>query len=127
MIYKMSTNNTTKKRKVASDDSGISLAPVLAEMQEMKSNQYELESRCINMQKEMDGMRDKLSRMDELETKCQQQEEKCVILEDRCDSLQRSVEILSKESTWEYSAPSIPKAIGLANSLMQNTLEIWRN
>ena len=94
----------------------------------MKSNQYELESRCINMQKEMDGMRDKLSRMDELEEKCQQHEEKCNTLEDRCDSLQRSVEILSKESTWEYSAPSLyPIAIGLANSLMQNTLEIWRN
>ena len=41
----MSSNNTTKKRKVTSDESGISLAALLEEMQEMKS---------------------KLSRMDEL-------------------------------------------------------------
>ena len=33
----MSTNNTTNKRKVDSNESGISLAMVLAEMQEMKS------------------------------------------------------------------------------------------
>ena len=110
----MSTNNTTKKRKVDSDDeSGISLAAVLAEMQEMKSKlsrMDELESRCISMQNEMDGMKGRLSRMDELEKKCQQQEEKCNILEDRCDSLQRSIEILNKESTWKYSAPSIPNS-----------------
>jgi len=33
----MSTNNTTKKRKVGSDEDGISLTAALAEMQEMKS------------------------------------------------------------------------------------------
>ena len=49
----MSTNSTTKKRKADSDESGISLAAVLAEMQEMKSKlsrMVELESRCISMQ-----------------------------------------------------------------------------
>ena len=109
----MSSNNTTKKRKVDSDESGISLAAVLAEMQEMKSKlsrMDELESRCINMQNEMDGvksrstimqneinsMKDRISHIDELENKC--------------DSLQRSVEILSKESSWEYSAQSIPNS-----------------
>jgi hypothetical protein len=52
-ICKMSTNSTTKKRKADSDESGISLAAVLAEMQEMKSKlsrMVELESRCISMQ-----------------------------------------------------------------------------
>ena len=55
------------------------------------------------MQKEMDGMRDRLSRMDELETKYEQQEE-------RCNSLQRSIQILSAENKWEYSAPPIPRS-----------------
>ena len=62
------------------------------------------------MQTEMNGMKSRLSRMDELEKKCQQQEEKCDILEERCDSLVRGMKILSKESTWEYSAPSIPRS-----------------
>ena len=47
----MSSNNTTKKRRVDSDESGISLAAVLTEMQEMKSKlsrMDELESRCIS-------------------------------------------------------------------------------
>ena len=46
-------------------------------------------------------MKSRLSRMDELEKKCN-------TLEDRCDSLQRGMKILSKENTWEYSAPAIP-------------------
>ena len=106
----MSDNNTTKKRKVDSDEGGISLAAVLAEMQEMKSKlsrMDELESRCISMQHEMDGMRssstimqneinsmkDRISHIDELENKC--------------DLLQRSIQILSKESTWEEHSPPL--------------------
>ena len=119
---KMSSNNTIKKRRVGSDDSGISLAAILAEMQEMKSKlsrMDEMESRCISMQNEMDGMKSSLSRIDNMQTTIDNQqsyidslESKGIHLEDRCDSLQRSVEILSKESTWKYSAPSYPIAIG---------------
>jgi len=110
----MSSNNTTKKRKVDSDEvdeSGISLAAVLAEMQEMKSKL----SRMGEMQNELNGMKSGLSRMDYMQITIDNQqshidslERKCNILEDKCNSLQRSVEILSKESKWEYSAPSIP-------------------
>ena len=117
----MNSNDTTKKRKVDSDESGISLAAVLAEMQEMKSKlsrMNELESRCINMQNEIDSMKkDRISRMGDMQTTIDNQqshidslESKGIHLEDRCDSLQRSVEILSKESTWEYSAPAIPNS-----------------
>ena len=56
----------------------------------------------------MDGMQKRLSHIDELEKKCDTLEKKCTHLDVRCDSLQRSVQILSKESKWKYSAPPIP-------------------
>jgi len=126
----MSVNNTAKKRKVDIDESGISLAAVLAEMQEMKSKlsrMDELESRCINMQKEMDGlksrstimqneinsMKDRISHIDELENKS--------------NLLQRSVQILSKESTWEYSAPSIPDSHWIESGFVdEDYIELMR-
>jgi len=87
--------DTTKKRRVEGGDSqgdndvkisegGTTMAAILAEMKDLKS-QY------TSLQNEMNGMKDK-----------------CTYLENRCDSLQRSVQILSKESKWKYSAPSIP-------------------
>jgi len=98
----MSSNNTTKKRKVDSDESGISLAAVLAEMQEVKSKlsrMDELESRCINMQNEMDGMKSKLSRIDNMQANIDNQkshivslESKCISLEETCSSLQSSID-----------------------------------
>ena len=114
----MSTNNTTKKRKVASDDSGISLAAVLAEMQEIKgklSRVDELESRCISMQNEMDGMKDALSRMAQRNTYLvntinsidRVHSSEIHQLENKCELLKRSVKLMSKESTWEYSLPAI--------------------
>jgi len=116
----MSTNNTTKKRKVASDDSGISLAAVLAEMQEIKgklSRMDELESRCISMQNEMDGMKDALSRMAQRNTYLvntinsidRVHSSEIHQLENKCELLKRSVKLMSKESTWEYSLPAIPR------------------
>ena len=98
----MSTNNTTKKRKVDSDESGIALATVLAEMQEMKSKlsqMAELESRCISLQNEMDGMRDRLSRMDNMQANIDNQkshidslESKCISLMETCSSVQSSID-----------------------------------
>lgn len=56
------------------------------------------------MQNVMDGMQNTIvnqqSHIDSLESKG-------IYLEDRCELLQRSIQMLSKESTWEYSAPSI--------------------
>ena len=60
------------------------MAAILAEMKDLKSH-------CNSLQNEMNGMKDR-----------------CTYLENRCDSLQRSVQILSKESKWEYSVPPIP-------------------
>lgn len=51
--------------------------------------------------REVESMKERLSRVDELERKCQ-------YLEEKCASLQRSVEILKKESSWEYRGPYIP-------------------
>ena len=110
----MSSSETTKKRKAvghqggvecesnaATGEGGTTLAAILAEMKDMKS--------------EMKDMRGRLSRMDELESKCQIQEKnmdklesKCKMLEVRCASLEGSVKILTKENKWEYSAPYIP-------------------
>jgi len=87
--------DTTKKRKTDRGDSqgdndvkisegGRTMAAVLAKIND-------LESRYTSLQNEMNGMKDK-----------------CTYLENRCDSLQRSVQILSKESKWEWSVPPIP-------------------
>ena len=46
--------------------------------------------------------------MDDLEKKLDILEKKCTNLDTRCELLQRSVQILGKESNWEYSAPPIP-------------------
>jgi len=117
----MSSPDSTKKRRVATgnnsgggvdnnglDDDGITMSTILAKLNDM--------------QNEMNGMRSRLSRMDELEkkyhrqedkctaleTKCNTLEKKCTHLDARCESLQRSVQILGQESTWEYSAPPVP-------------------
>ena len=115
----MSTPDSTKKRRVATDnnggvnngvdDDGTTMSTILAKLNDMTN--------------EMNGMKSRLSRMDELENKYQRQEEECSllkvncnalektvkILDTRCESLQRSVQILSKENVlWEYSAPPIP-------------------
>jgi len=116
----MSTPDSTKKRRVATDnggggvdnngivDDGTTMSTILAKLNDM---QGELD-RCIaskdSMQKEMNTMQSRLSHMDELEKKCDTLETKCTNLDTRCEALQRSVQILSKESTWEYSAPRIP-------------------
>jgi len=92
----MSTD-TTKKRKTDGSDSqgdndvkmsegGTTMAAILAKLNDM-------ETRYTSLQNSMDGMKDK-----------------CKYLENRCDSLQRSVQILSKESKWEWSVPPIPLA-----------------
>jgi len=88
--------DTTKKRKTDGGDSqddndvkmsegGTTMVAILAEMKDLKS-------RYTSLQNEMNGMKDK-----------------CTYLENRCDSLQRSVQILSKESKWEYSVPDLPE------------------
>jgi len=141
----MSTPDSTKKRRVATGNNGgggvdnngngvddgscTTMSKILAKLNDM--------------QNEMNGMKSRLSRMDELEEKCQRQEEaysllkancielekKCTHLDTRCESLQRSVQILSKESKWEYSAPPIPLShwrgfdegyIGEMTSLLRN-------
>ena len=88
--------DTSKKRKtdgggdsqgnndVKMSQGGTVMAAILAEMKDLKSH-------CNSLQNEMNGMKDR-----------------CTYLENRCDSLQRSVQILSKESKWEYSVPPIP-------------------
>mgnify|MGYP003904066463 CR=1 FL=1 len=50
------------------------------------------------------------SRIDELENKCE-------VLETKCSSLKRSVSILTKEQTWEYSAPVIPRSYWVQQGL----------
>ena len=129
------SSDSIKKRKIAdegsnNDDNGVdsdesSTAAMIAEMRE---HMMCMKNKMDGMQSEMDGMKSRLSRMDELEKKCQQQEEKFNILEERCDSLQRSVEILSKESTWEYSAPPIPTShwtgLGFDEEYIEDMLEL---
>ncbi|EJK50868.1 hypothetical protein THAOC_30022 [Thalassiosira oceanica] len=36
--------------------------------------------------------------------------EKCDVLESRCSSLERSIQVLRKDVSWTYSAPSIPRS-----------------
>jgi len=122
----MSSPDSTKKRRIAlgsggGDDNGVddgsctTMSKILAKLNDM---QNELD-KCIaardSMQKEMDGMQNRLSHIDDLEKKCDTLEtncnvleKKCIHLDTRCESLQRSIQILSKESKWEYSAPPIP-------------------
>jgi len=115
----MSSSDSIKKRRIAVsnggggdgivDDGGsTTMSKILAKLNDMEnrciSMQSELDS-CISsrdaIQQEMDGMQSRLFHVDELE-------KKCTNLDTRCESLQRSVQILSKESKWEYSAPPVP-------------------
>ena len=80
-----------------------------------KNEMDEMKSRSASMQNEMDGVKRRLPRVDELERKCQSlaaglanSREKCKSLEARCESLERSMQILAKDTKWEYSAPVIP-------------------
>jgi len=121
----MSSPDSTKKRRIAVSngsgddngivDDGITMSTILAKLNDMENRFISMQSeldKCNSsresMQKEMDGMQSRLSHIDELEKKCDRLEKECTHLDIRCDSLQRSVEILSKESKWKYSAPPIP-------------------
>ena len=103
----MSSGDAVKKRRVDDDDNryqgedsvptisdaregdGLTLAAIMAKMNEM--------------QNEVDSMKSRLSDMDKLEDKCKN-------LEDKCGSMERSMKILIKEQKWEYSAPDIPES-----------------
>ena len=103
----MSSDDAVKKRRVDDDDNryqgedsvptisdaregdGLTLAAIMAKMNEM--------------QNEVDSMKSRLSDMDKLEDKCKN-------LEDKCGSMERSMKILIKEQKWEYSAPDIPES-----------------
>ena len=115
----MSSPETTKKRKpadghqgggdcesnAATDEGGTTLASILAEMKDMKS--------------EMNDM-GRLSRMDELEKKCKS-------LEGKCNSLERSIQILIKEQKWEYSAPSIPTGYWVDRGLDEGSVRAMKH
>ena len=109
----MSSPDSTKKRRLAvdnsdGDDSGIvddgsstAMSKILAKLNDMET--------------EMNGMNSRLSRMDELEGRCNTMQnemdslqKKCTNLDARCESLELSVQILSDENKWEYSAPPVP-------------------
>lgn len=55
----------------------------------------------IQHERKIGRMKERISRTDELEKKVE-------YLEGRCASLERSVELLKKESSWVYGAPEIP-------------------
>ena len=84
---------------------GTTLASILAEMKDMKS--------------EMNDM-GRLSRMDELEKKCKS-------LEGKCNSLERSIQILIKEQKWEYSAPSIPTGYWVDRGLDEGSVRAMKH
>ena len=133
----MSSPDSIKKRRIATtgnsgggggndngivDDGSTTMSKILAKMNDMQNEMNGMKSELDSckssrdaMQKEMNTMKNRLSHIDELEkkcdtleTKCNVLEKKCIHLDTRCDSLQRSVQILSKESKWEYSVPPIP-------------------
>ena len=132
---------TTKKRKAddyqgggdcesnaATDKGGTTLAAILAEMKDMKSEMNDMKGRLSRMdelENEVNDMKSRLSHLDELEAKCQAQGQKIIALEARCGCLERSTQILRKENKWKYSAPSSPRAIGLNKVLMKNMLKVW--
>jgi len=133
-------------------DSGTTLSAILAEMKDMKcklSCMDELESKSTLMQNEINSMKDRVSHVKELESRStllqnelditkrqcnflqnemNGMKDKCTYLETKCDSLERSVEILSKESTWEYSAPEIPEShwdnLEFDEEYIENMLEL---
>jgi len=135
----------------AAEESGT-LSAILAEMKDMKcklSRMDELESKSALMQNEIDSMKDRVSHVKELESRStllqnelditkrqcnflqnemNGMKDKCTYLETKCDSLERSVEILSKESTWEYSAPEIPEShwdnLEFDEEYIENMLEL---
>ena len=105
----MMSTETSKKRKIdgrsGEDGSGggdVEVEKILAEMKaQMDAMQEEMHNTKSRSKNELDEMKSRLVRVDDLERKCH-------YLEARCGSLERSVQILVKDSNWEYSAPSVP-------------------
>jgi len=112
----MSCNKAKRPKVEDGGGGGISLAAVLAEMQDMKSKL----SRMDEMQNEIDNMKGKLLQMDEMKKEITKRDDyinskmsemdelvsKCKYLEDKCDKLEKSVKLLVKD--WKYSVPDIP-------------------
>ena len=117
------SRETAKKRKRdgrAGEEGGGGGAIMEKMMAEVKA---QMESR-------LDAMQGRLSSMDELERRCQSLESslsdtrvECQFLKARCESLERSVQILTKDTKWEYAAPSIPNSHWIARGFDENYIE----
>ena len=133
-INMTSTEETAKKRKrdgqaagveESGDGGGVAgmekiLAGMKAQMammqNELDDTRGRFESKTASMQNEMDEMKIRLLHTDELERKCK-------YLEVRCESLERSVQMLRKDTNWEYSAPAIPTSHWIDRGFDENYIE----
>ena len=102
----MNSADTIKKRKVEYQEDDMA--------QMTAASKGGLSDIIAQMRSEMNDMKNthlmSQSRIDELENKCE-------VLETKCSSLKRSVSILTKEQTWEYSAPVIPRSYWVQQGL----------
>ncbi|EJK63383.1 hypothetical protein THAOC_15959 [Thalassiosira oceanica] len=91
---------------VASDDMGLKafLDQHSEQMRRMQSQIAGLMAINITLQARLDG---------QAESQAQEVNglrEKCDVLESKCGSLERSIQVLKKDVSWTYSAPSIPRS-----------------
>ncbi|EJK60502.1 hypothetical protein THAOC_19130, partial [Thalassiosira oceanica] len=91
---------------VASDDMGLKafLDQHSEQMRRMQSQIAGLMAINITLQARLDG---------QAESQAQEVNglrEKCDVLESKCGSLERSIQVLTKDVSWSYSAPSIPRS-----------------
>ena len=127
----MSSNDATKKRRLANNDNGngdnmaaAGVEDIIAEMKshmtQMQNKMNDMETRAVSMQNEMNGMRTRLSHIEELEkntTTTAQGEivdlkEENKILKVKCCSLERSMKILMMNKNGNILRLILPTAIG---------------
>jgi hypothetical protein len=127
-ILEMSSNDATKKRRLANNDNGNgdnmaaagvedTITEMKSHMTQMQNKMNDMETRAVSMQNEMNGMRTRLSHIEELEKNTTSAQGEIVDLKEennflkaRCGSLERSMKVLIDEQKWEYSSPNIPES-----------------
>ena len=142
MNMKMSSDDTSKRRKVATDNNNrngcegqVAAASTGVEdiiAAEMKANmtrmQHDMETRTISMQNEMnkmktqnlsmqheiDGMKGRQSEIDELNKTAYDLTKDNTFLKAKCSSLERSIKILAKEQNGNIRHLKFPEATGLS-------------
>ncbi|EJK54028.1 hypothetical protein THAOC_26423 [Thalassiosira oceanica] len=116
LAYSRLRSDEGRKRKLEAPNSEGS--PVASGTADLKALLDQHSDQMRRMQSQIDGLvainSTLQARLDgHAESQAQEVNElrvKCNVLESRCGSLERSVQVLRKDVSWSYSAPSIPRS-----------------